>query len=937
MSHKLACPVTGCNWESQELPVALAAALNTALELHGKTAHATAAPPAPAAALKLKPPSISAGSSPDQWSSFKRQWDMYKTGAAVPQPMYATALFHCCEDELRNDLMRDLQNDVASMSEDDLLAAVKRLAVKEESTLVHRIKLSKMVQAPGTPIRTFLANLRGQASLCQYVAQCKEQGCRHEYDYSNEIIKDNLIRGIADPEILSDLLGDPKTDRTLEETVSFIAQKEQGKATRAAVGGDSTSAMSHPPRYRPPPPTSNNENNCWACGEERHSKINNRNARAKLCEAWSHTCGKCSVRGHYDACCSKCTSCSSWGHRDKNSRWCPKNLRQKSMKGKPNDSVQTSDDHTATLFDQLCATESVSTSNKPKKPVEHHVYEGGWIARPSKPHPTMSVKLTPLPEDHEKLGHPMKFSTPTPINIPMIADSGCQSSIIPLRSALAMGVNRKDIFPVSLSMRGAIAEDLGVEGGLFVEVSTPDITGAQRSTKQLVYVSRTIGKAFLCREALISLGAIPENFPMVPHDHPCSSVASLENYQDDRCSCPARAEQPPPIPTQMPDGIEPTEENVPQLKKWLLNYYSSSAFNTCEHQPLRMMSCEPLELHVDPSAKPIAVHKPALVPIHWQDRVFQDLERDVKLGVLEKVSPNTPVTWCSRMVVAAKSDGSPRRTVDLQPLNRHSVRQTHHVPSPFHLADRVPQNTKKTVTDAWNGYHSVPIRKEDRHLTTFITPWGRYRYCVAPQGFLASGDAYTQRFDAIISDFDNKVKCVDDTCMWSNNVEESFFQACKWLDLCSQKGITLNPKKFQFAEDTVEFAGLTITKTNVKPSTKFLDSITNFPQPKDITGARAWFGLVNQGAYAFSMAKFMKPFRYLLRPSMNFQWSEQLSKIFAESKQVIVKEMEEGVRLFQPSRKTCLITDWSNTGIGFFLTQKYCQCESDSPTCCKDG
>ena len=200
----------------------------------------------------------------------------------------------------------------------------------------------------------------------------------------------------------------------------------------------------------------------------------------------------------------------------------------------------------------------------------------------------------------------------------------------------------------------------------------------------------------------------------------------------------------------MPSGIAATDENVPVLRDWLLEYYASSAFNTCEHQALPMMNCEPLELHVDKDAKPVAIHKPGLVPIHWQDKVYRDLERDVQIGVLEKVSPNTPVTWCSRMVVAAKSDGTPRRTVDLQPQNRHSVRQTHHVQSPFHLAVRVPQNTKKTVTDAWNGYHSVPIREEDRHVTTFITPWGRYRYRVAPQGFLASGDAYTQRFDSLI-------------------------------------------------------------------------------------------------------------------------------------------------------------------------------------------
>ena len=220
----------------------------------------------------------------------------------------------------------------------------------------------------------------------------------------------------------------------------------------------------------------------------------------------------------------------------------------------------------------------------------------------------------------------------------------------------------------------------------------------------------------------------------------------------------------------------------------------------------------------------------------------------------------------------------------------------------------------------------MPICEEDRQVTTFITPWGRYRYKVAPQGFMASGDAYNQRFDAIISDFKNKVKCVDDTCMWAISIETSFFQACEWLDLCARNGITLNPKKFLFAQDTVDFAGITITPTNIRPSAKFLDAIRNFPTPTDITGARAWFGLINQGAYAFSMTRQMKLFRALLKPSTVFQWTDELDRLFHESKEIIIKEMKEGVRLFDPARPTCLATDWSVDGMGFFLMQKYCHC-----------
>ena len=64
-----------------------------------------------------------------------------------------------------------------------------------------------------------------------------------------------------------------------------------------------------------------------------------------------------------------------------------------------------------------------------------------------------------------------------------------------------------------------------------------------------------------------------------------------------------------------------------------------------------------------------------------------------------------------------------------------------------------------------------------------------------------------------------------------------------------------------------------------------LESIKNFPFPKDITGARAWFGLVNQGAYAFAMTDEMAPFRHLLKPKTKFEWTEDLDKAIHLSKE----------------------------------------------------
>ena len=81
-----------------------------------------------------------------------------------------------------------------------------------------------------------------------------------------------------------------------------------------------------------------------------------------------------------------------------------------------------------------------------------------------------------------------------------------------------------------------------------------------------------------------------------------------------------------------------------------------------------MTGSPPLKLFVDPDAKPVAAHKPAQVPMHWKEAVKGGLDRDVRLGVLEKVDVNVPVERCSRMVVTPKPNSDEhRRVIDYQP------------------------------------------------------------------------------------------------------------------------------------------------------------------------------------------------------------------------------------------------------------------------------
>ena len=289
------------------------------------------------------------------------------------------------------------------------------------------------------------------------------------------------------------------------------------------------------------------------------------------------------------------------------------------------------------------------------------------------------------------------------------------------------------------------------------------------------------------------------------------------------------------------------------------------------------------------------------------------------------------------MVITRKHDGSPRRTVDLSPLNKFCRRETFAMETPFHLARRIPKDTWKTVMDAWNGYHSVPLRQSDRHLTTFITPFGRWRYTRAPQGFLSSGDGYNRRFDAVLSTFERKERCVDDTIHYDSDLEQHWWRTIDLLTRVGRAGIVLNPDKFQFAEKSVDFAGFRVSDTTIEPLPKYLDAIRDFPSPSSTTDIRSWFGLVNQVANYAQLRDIIAPFKPFLSPRYKFSWSPDLEEAFQKSKEAIVEAIRQGVEIFDTKKRTCLRPDWSKRGIGYFLLQQHCRCSSGLPDCCPGG
>ena len=154
----VACERPGCDYKTPaDVDGAVAAVL---LSDHLRARH-----PEPVHA-KLKPidsPVVGHNTTKETWRYFLSSWAAYKTGTGITTGQIPFQLLNCCEADLPHDVTRENEK-IYDKNETDILAAIKRLSVKEESITVSRVNLFNMKQPPGVDVRTYAASLRGQAN-----------------------------------------------------------------------------------------------------------------------------------------------------------------------------------------------------------------------------------------------------------------------------------------------------------------------------------------------------------------------------------------------------------------------------------------------------------------------------------------------------------------------------------------------------------------------------------------------------------------------------------------------------------------------------------------------------------------------------------------------------------------------------------------------------
>ena len=114
-----------------------------------------------------------------------------------------------------------------------------------------------------------------------------------------------------------------------------------------------------------------------------------------------------------------------------------------------------------------------------------------------------------------------------------------------------------------------------------------------------------------------------------------------------------------------------------------------------------------------------------------------------------------------------------------------------------------------TVIDFKKSFWQFLLDEESSYLTTFNTPFGRYRYLRLPFGTNVSGDCHQRGIDSIYGKLDNVIGIADDLLIWGNEEDGSdhdhAFQSVP--ETTHKNNLKLNIAKIQYCQKKVTFFG----------------------------------------------------------------------------------------------------------------------------------
>ncbi|XP_062714329.1 uncharacterized protein K02A2.6-like [Aedes albopictus] len=327
---------------------------------------------------------------------------------------------------------------------------------------------------------------------------------------------------------------------------------------------------------------------------------------------------------------------------------------------------------------------------------------------------------------------------------------------------------------------------------------------------------------------------------------------------------------------------------------------------------------------VSPSIQP-----PRRVPIALREKLKEELKNLERDGLIVKENRHTE--WVSNIVlVKRKEQKSESVRVCLDPIPLNAALKRPHVQ--FTTIDEIlPELGKAKVfstADVRKGFWHVLLDEKSSRLTTFWTPFGRYRWIRLPFGIAPAPDIFQMKLQEVIQGLLG-VECVaDDLLIYGSG--DTLEEALENHNICLEKllvrlkecNVKLNFSKLKLCETSVKFYGHVLTNKGLQPDESKVASIKNFPRPSDRKQLQRFIGMVNYlSRFIPNLSANFTVLRRLISEKENWVWSEKEEEEFDRVKRLVADA--NTLRYYNVNEPIVIECDASSYGLGAAVFQSH--------------
>ncbi len=161
------------------------------------------------------------------------------------------------------------------------------------------------------------------------------------------------------------------------------------------------------------------------------------------------------------------------------------------------------------------------------------------------------------------------------------------------------------------------------------------------------------------------------------------------------------------------------------------------------------------------------------------------------------------------------------------------------------MLEKVGRGKMLSKVDLAKGFHQVLVDERDRDKTSFVCPFGKFRFVRMPFGLTNAPSVFQRLMDCVLVECSEYAKVyIDDILIASRSWEEHLGHVREVLRTLREAGLTCRRSKCSFGKRSLEFLGHLIGDSMISVPAARVGAIKNHPLPKTRRQLRAFLGLV---------------------------------------------------------------------------------------------